>query len=583
MFRYIKQWMAAIVTFCILLCLSSAAFAKDSAYYDEESQRFFALSCLTEVYGYTAEEAERFVFEVTQEDGNAIVSYWHPDFPDWIYKSFFSLEDGFNFDNTTPFYCGYYTYPGESSVRCAINAILEGKLLENWNKASRDAFAEIITKEEISVGLSLEKGLADAGYPPQQAIKDLFLCCYGEEYNWTVATKEWYLWVLESCSLPEPVAANRQEGVYRYRHEGEQPFILTEFVDTIPPELVEVLKHPKLEGWKLHSGVTFVRDEKDEERNQFNHGLIAFENGSKRMLCLLYDLEADRGMRLYPLGETVLPEGCKPQINVRNAKNFGHSVYQIAFQSGKDDVLMIFSIISTHNGDVTCQLDSCTLTEPDGTIHRMVKQYGNHQYSLSHNYSDMAKRIDVDMLLPIDVVYLDIAKLLDQMKNPDTVENFALPESTVLLSGVHLRQEKSSHSKDLGMFIPGAIVQKLSIESGNPDPWYHVRVGTLEGYVSGAYVHKSIGEAHRADLPVAVTTEALSLKEHTGLFAADAAQVEAGTTMHVLIDDGTWSYVCIPKQQPAGMWMDPEGTFGYVKNSLLRTGSSALMLEWFAE
>lgn len=583
MLKHLKRWAALLMLLCLLLNLSPMASAEEFTYFDEQSQRAFAFSCLTEVYGYTPEEADQFVFEVTREDELAIVSYWHPDFPDWIYKSYFSLKDGARLDNTTPFYCGNYRYPGESSVRCAINAILEGKLLKNWNKDSREAFASILEMEGITASWNLEKGLADAAYLPQQAVKDFFLSCYGKAHEWTTATKEWYQWVLETCGLPEPSSVIHREGISRYRKEGELPFVLTEFYQTMPPELAEVLQHPKLDGWKLHSGITLVGDHTDEDRNLFNHGLVAFEKGTQRMLCLLYTMDEAKGFRLFPLGETALPEGCDPQISSHSADMFGHSVYQIAFQSGNDEVLMIFSLISTDNGNVTCQLDSCTITEPDGTIHHTVKQFGNHLYCLSNNYQDRDKRVDVELLLPIDVLYLDTASLMHMMKNPDTVSSFALPENSVVLGGVHLRQETSSRSKDLGMFIPGVIAQRLSVESGDPYPWYRVRVGTLEGYVAGNYVHECISQIHRADLPVAVATAPLALKEHTGLFAADTAQVEQGTTMHVLMNDGTWSYVCIPTQQPAGMWMDPEGTFGYVKNELLRIGSSALMLEWSAE
>ena len=91
----------------IALCLPSFAGA------GEIDLMPYAVSNLTEVLGYTAEEAEAFVFE-RREGGE--VAFWHPDHPDWVYTVFIDRKTG-QISGTTPFDTGYARYRGENTVR----------------------------------------------------------------------------------------------------------------------------------------------------------------------------------------------------------------------------------------------------------------------------------------------------------------------------------------------------------------------------------------------------------------------------------------------------------------------------------
>ena len=52
-----------------------------------------------------------------------------------------------------------------------------------------------------------------------------------------------------------------------------------------------------------------------------------------------------------------------------------------------------------------------------------------------------------------------------------------------------------------------------------------------------------------------------------------------GTKMHVVMEDGDWLYVDVPRGDMAYL-MDPEGTFGYVKKDDVFMASLNCILDW---
>ena len=83
-----------------------------------------------------------------------------------------------------------------------------------------------------------------------------------------------------------------------------------------------------------------------------------------------------------------------------------------------------------------------------------------------------------------------------------------------------------------------------------------------------------------ACLPIALSLKEAGLKENTGLFAAETEKIPAFCTMHVIMQEGDWLYVSVPQNQPAGMRMDPEGSFGWIYSGDVKLGATALGLEW---
>ena len=136
-----------------------------------------------------------------------------------------------------------------------------------------------------------------------------------------------------------------------------------------------------------------------------------------------------------------------------------------------------------------------------------------------------------------------------------------------LVWGANLRTEPTSHSRSLGMYHV-ALAQVLGQKPGTEVPWYHVRVGETEGYVSGRYVAFPADWANfvrRASVPCPVT------ETDGGPLMADMdgggapCTLEAGRRLLVLAEteDG-WLHVLAPEDDLDGTLNQP-GTYGYLR------------------
>ena len=154
-------------------------------------------------------------------------------------------------------------------------------------------------------------------------------------------------------------------------------------------------------------------------------------------------------------------------------------------------------------------------------------------------------------------------------RGPEILEQWqqeVVPDGYVMIKGVHLRKEKSSHSTDLGMFKAGAIVQFLGKEEGNPYFWARVRVGNLEGYMAGNYICLGeTGDRYYSEdlLSIVKTKNDTVLRPDMGDLNVAAVSLQAGTKMHVLAEYDPWYYVVVP-QNEIQEHMDVFGTYGYI-------------------
>ena len=135
-----------------------------------------------------------------------------------------------------------------------------------------------------------------------------------------------------------------------------------------------------------------------------------------------------------------------------------------------------------------------------------------------------------------------------------------------LIWGANLRTEPTSRSRSLGMYHV-ALAQVLGQEPGTEVPWYHVRVGETEGYVSGRYAAFPADWANfvrRASVPcpVAETDGGPLMGEMDG---GALCTLEAERRLLVLAEteDG-WLHVFVPEDEPDGT-LDQPGTYGYLR------------------
>lgn len=578
-----KRLLRLLLIACCIALSIPCAFAGEFTYFDKNDQIDYAKSCLTEVFGYTYEDAQAFCFEQTEQDGIATVRYWHPDFPDWVYTSQFSLTDGQKLGSNTPFASSYQGYPGENSVRFILTQVHKENLLRNWNKAARQRFSEIMEQDGFQPNADLEKGLLNATYTPQEALEDFFLTCYGSKEKWPQAVSEWQQWFLDTYHLESVQPSETAEGVTRYRIEDDHPRVMTEFYHAVPPELAEVfLNHPMLEGWTVISGVmmTFDRQE-DTDSAVAGEGLVTFGQEEKRLLCAI-DQQKERWY-ITPISFTALPDGCDPLITRKDSMSILHlNRFLIEWENDSyQDVTMGVAIVERDNG-TTGYLSQCSFTDAITKHHYRIDEVAGFLSLIVTDPESAQENMMVlsNSAIPVLLPYLDITTLLEAAKQPDAVHGQLFPENIIACNGVHLRKEATTHSKDQGTLLAGTLATKLGSEKGKDAPWYHVQIGLLEGYVSGTYVDEIPLYTSTSTLPVAIASEDAALVENTGLFAPKVADISKGTSMHVIMEAGNWYYVCIPQTQPADMWMDPDGTYGYIKADQVLVGNNLLQLEW---
>lgn len=574
-----KQSLCCLVLVAALLAmlLAQTAFAAGYTYFTESEQTAYAMSCLTEVYGYRNEEAESFVFENTEADGIATLRYWPGEHPEWVYKATFSLTDGQILTSESPFHSSYAGYPGENSVRFNLTKICEQELLSNWGKASRDAFKAILDEDGFKGCAALEKGLLSADYTASEAVRDYFVSCYGEPDEWSRPVSQWCSLLLEGYGLTLPEAsAVPEKGVIRYRSETEKPYMLTEFCEAVPPELAEAFAHPKLEGWQILSGACVLFEEYGA-----GYGLTAFGKGAERILCVLTK-EKDTDWQVLPAGENALPEGCSVEITRLDPLSSEiANRYRIRFESEtcKDGEMQVSVVYD--GGRVPCLLKAFSFTDAEtGNTYTAKPDDGLYLFTCKTTSGQVKEQLLTDCTFTADLMYLELDTLTAAMKAPAQADGFRLPEGTVILTGVHLRKETSSRSKDLGMLNAGTMAKKLGTERGDPHSWYHVQIGSLTGYVSSVYVDETLTRSVDTTIPVAVAQVDTILRSHTGLLAENCGTITKGDSMHIILEDGSWYYVCVPIVQPACKWMDPNGTYGYIRKDEVTVGNSVLQLEW---
>lgn len=144
---------------------------------------------------------------------------------------------------------------------------------------------------------------------------------------------------------------------------------------------------------------------------------------------------------------------------------------------------------------------------------------------------------------------------------------------------VNLRESPTSESRSLFKFNSGALVHVLGQEKGKYQPWYHVRVGQAEGWVSGVYLkfpkNEDIVEAMwHLPLPVARTKKDIALSDRPDRNGQSLAKLPEGTLLHVIaVVDRNWLYVMAPQGEIS--WeMDVDGVGGYIRADQVAEGAS---------
>ena len=526
---------------------------------------------LTEVYGYTKEEAARFVTE-SQADGS--VRFW-PEGQEELVYTLYVDEKGW-VAGTSPYETGYMLTTDEKTVRGILRTAAEQRLLAPWDEDHRQALITLLRTAGIQPGNETYFA-RDAGGALHGMLEGMF----GPDIRWTDTVRGIFQEQLAEFQLnyaPEPFHVPGVRRITYPERNTVSVTTLTLFDGEIPEEFRELFSDPRLIGWSCLSGAVAEHDWSAVQglvTLPGGLGLAAMEKDGTRTL---FQLEEDSGVwKLFPLGENALRQ--KGDFRVTWCCRRETFAVDYLLEDGGIETFCL----SPETGDPNhyCEIQGFEHVGPasDGAwwIKGMAGQYAT--------WKDEKTASLWDMNYPMTLGLLPASEFPGTEKpNPSSV----MPEGWTAVSGANLRTQASSHSRSCGVLPAGTIIPVLEVLPGSGHSWVKTRIGFLEGYVSALYTQVEnnavglIGPQLLAKAGRDITLKKDTGWMGTGWFAESAGTFPKGTKMHVFFETGDWLYVSVPRV--ALTWLpDFEGTFGYVRKNDVITAGTEAVLDWITD
>lgn len=516
-------------------------------------------------FGYTEEEAASFEGTARLNDaGIGSVSVAPKDHPDWTYT--FVWQDNPRAPGMTSPMMGQTPTERERALRLMLRKASEEKWFSDWDDTGRAAAAVYFQSIRQELTVLLEADGEKAFLTPAQAVDALFTAWCGTKAIWSPALWQWRNEVLKENGL---TAYRQKENLLTYSKDDTfRPFTVYQFQGLVPYEFSAALSHPRLEGWKLLSGAVL-----DCTDGSTSAGLAAFGRGEERMLVSLVRPLGEAEWQLSPIGSQALIPG-KEAIITSDAVT-GSFLIEIPLTE-RESVYLDVTVGIGKKG--ICSLDAYSRMDWQSGAGVTIRGYSASVYRPGEPVEQLALSKEKGDLGYLD--FTDVSLLPGALTDPNG--DSVLPGlNYVLCTGAHLRVQTSSRSGDLGEIAPGVLCQLIEIVPGDPDPWAHVRIGLLEGYICGRYIYGGglNSSVFPGPLTVAQTQKETALKKGTGLLDGKVTDLPAGTQMHVLTQRGNWLYVAMPQGRP-GPYMDVDSVYGFVRESDVIQAATALQLDW---
>ena len=484
-----------------------------------------AKDTLTEVYGYTEEQADHFQF-LFHAEGE--LEYWpDEDHTAYCYRLHFDPATGDTISYTTPFYDGgFENYPGEGNIRSVTNAFVENDWLHHWDSDSIAAFSQKVYEwDEIVPTPTLAEGLKSGNISSTDAMRELFLASFGPEETWTYATTIWLKELLGELS-------DSPNGVNTVSHTKDEQFdielkngsrcAVSYYLETIPEEAN--LSRFTEQGWTLKEGILadyILPSGHDDMQDTFDRGLFILKKDGQRMGITL--IRKDGCWESHPVGPCVLSDR---DFTITLQTGGVDLTFRIEYEP-KDGKIITCNCFA--DGNAFIHLDNYSITEESSGDRFLLYSEGSGKWFWLNNRSGQENTGGGDPRY---------------ISNVYAMMHFAeLPDS----------------------------------------PEYQSELGFLKGYVASQYICVDDVGVPTGDLydplPVAEAIRKTDLKSGTGWFDGRITDVSEGTRMHVLFERDGWYYVVIP-QGALGFYMDSEGTYGFIPKDTVRTGNTEYDLDW---
>lgn len=563
-----------IMLLCLCLMLSTA-----HADYDPKQA---AIDSLTEIYGYTAEEADDFCFE---DDGIQRLTFYQPGHPDWAYTLLYNAQGTISCES--PFHSDYSGYPSEGNMHWFLKLAQEGQWFTHWNEENRSAVRDALDDCNITPDRQLSLALMKDDVAADQLIQAFFTSCYNTEDKWTAPMIGWRNEVLAQYGVTlSRMTDVPEKGIYEYTKPRGLHFSETtvcEFKGEVPEELQAVFQaDPHLNGWTCLTGIMYTCQE-----DYCGYTIAAFEKDGQRLLA---GFERAKGQwSVFPIGMNALFQDASLELSITGVSGRG-SDFVIRYDGPNG--MQAFTVSFNNPTDAVrghcfmCSLEGYEAISADGADAVSISfNYGrNNEWSFTEQHGDERVSETVITYYPVWMGVRDIEEFPRSIAQAKATIS-PVPEGYAMASSVHLRKDRSSRADDLGTLLPGTLFPIMDTLPGDPYPWIRTSIGQVKGYVCQRYTSASDEPSGSIDydypLPVAQAKHSIDLKAGTGWFDRTVQRLEEGTTMRIIMESGDWLYVVVPCSEHHDAWvMDVDGVYGYVKKADVAVGALEIQLEW---
>ena len=154
---------------------------------------------LTEVYGYTAEDADQFLFALQQLEDGLYCVYYHPTAPEWRYL--FRTDDPHG-TAVTPYSQPHHPAP-EGPFRSFWYEVESSLSLNAWTDGDRGAFLTLAQDPLYAIALSddAQQAIRLGEMSAADAVAAVFEAHYGSRSLWTPALQHWHASTLSRFQL----------------------------------------------------------------------------------------------------------------------------------------------------------------------------------------------------------------------------------------------------------------------------------------------------------------------------------------------------------------------------------------------
>lgn len=386
--------------------------------------------------------------------------------------------------------------------------------------------------------------------------------------------------VLSACALLLCLMAcgALAEGPYTVAGTAENDYTCLDFDGALPEDVRDILAPVLREGDEVLCGT------RGQERTLQNRSIWMDEillavrrEGRVLLLCALNPYQ--EGWDVWIETDSFIPEGCAFDITFLPSER-GEGWYLDAAPSllcGDETWRMVFR--------ESKYVNLCAYERRSGDTRQIVQNHDVLMRAYTIRDGVYREEAEVRCSTPMRLAAWDMAGFPRdgaQLQQYAEAHQPRHSESQAFLCGANLREKPTSKSRLIGVYSARAEV--LDSQMGKVEPWYHVRVGDTEGWVTANYCLNGSQYDIRYYAMGAVSVKPARADREIELRKSPNGEVFArllpGAMMHVITETDGWLHVIVPQNGELGPMANWDGVYGYVRASEVVRGVTLADLRW---